>query len=187
MATMTAPPPLLTAAQAAARAPKGRWELVRGRVVTYVPVQPEHARIVSELNYRVRDHLGSADRAVMGPEIGYIVARDPDTLRAPDWSLTWPDEARARREGAWISGGPNLAVEVVSPDDTWAEIQEKVREYLAAGTPLVWVLDPQARTVDVFSRNAPIAVLRPGDTLTGDPVLPGLALPLDELFPPPQE
>ncbi|MDW8364969.1 MAG: Uma2 family endonuclease, partial [Abditibacteriales bacterium] len=121
-------------------------------------------------------------RVVMGPEIGFIVARDPDTVRAPDWSLTWREQADARRRGAWIEGGPNLAVEVISPEETWSEVQEKVDEYLAAGTQVVWVINPQTRTVHVIRPDAPIAVLRVGDVLTGDPVLPGFTLPLATLF-----
>lgn len=187
MATMTATRNVLTAQKAAACAPEGRWELVRGRVVRYMPVQPEHGGVVSELNYHVRAYLGSPERAAMGPEIGYITLRDPDTVRAPDWSLIWREEARARREGAWIAGGPNLAVEVVSPDDTWAEVQEKVDEYLAAGTQLVWVLYPDKRTVHVIRPDAPTAILRPGDVLTGEPVLPGFTLPVDQLLPEPQD
>ncbi len=182
MATMTAEPALLSAREAERRAPRGRWELVRGRVVNYMPVQREHGNVVSEIAYRVRHFLGSPDRASVGPEIGFITARHPDTVRAPDWSLMWPEEAKARREGAWIAGGPNLAVEVVSPDDTWAEVQEKVDEYLGAGTQCVWVIYPDARTVHVIRPDAPTAVLRAGDTLPGDPVLPGFSLPLDELF-----
>ena len=73
---------------------------------------------------------------------------------------------------------------VVSPDDTWSEVQEKVDEYLAAGTALVWVLSPDAQTVHVYRPDAPLVVLRASDTLAGDPVLPGFALPLAEVFAP---
>jgi Uma2 family endonuclease len=152
-----------------------------------MPVQLEHGRVVNALGHWITSHLGSPDRADMGPEIGYITARDPDTVRAPDWSLIWPEEARARREGAWIAGGPNLAVEVVSPDDTWAEVQDKVDEYLDAGTQLVWVIYPDRRTVHVIRPDAPTKILRPGDVLTGEPVLPGFALAVDQLLPPPAE
>jgi len=181
MAIATAPR-LLTAEEAAAFAPDGRWELVRGEVVTYMPVQPEHADCVQAISTAVESFLGGRERALMGPEIGFTVARDPDTVRAPDWSLTWREQAEARRSGPWIEGGPNIAVEVISSDETWREVQEKVDEYIAAGTQVVWVINPQARTVHVIRPDAPLVALRIGDTLTGDPVLPGFALPLATLF-----
>jgi len=184
MAVMLAESPLLTAEEAAEEGIQGRWELVRGRVVTCMPVQAEHGGIVSELTYQIRHFLGSPDKAVMGPEIGFMTERNPDTVRAPDYSLTWPEEARARRRGAWIEGGPNLAVEVVSPEDTWSEVQEKVDEYLAAGTQLVWVIYPDRPTIHVFRADGQFAILKRGDALTGDPVLPGFTLPVDRLFAP---
>lgn len=77
----------LTAEEAAVHTPGGRWELVRGEVVTYMPVQPEHADCVQAISTAVDKHLGGRQRALMGPEIGFIVARHPeDTVRAPDWS-----------------------------------------------------------------------------------------------------
>lgn len=187
MAVMMAESPLLTAEEAASYRLHGRWELIRGKVVTYMPVQPEHGDFAHRIATAVDRHLGGIGRALMGQEIGFITERDPDTVRAPDFSLTWREEARARREGAWIAGGPNLAVEVVSPDDTWAEVQEKVDEYLAAGTQLVWVVTPDRRTVHVFRPDGHIAILRRGDALTGEPVLPGFTLPLDQLFAPTDE
>jgi Uma2 family endonuclease len=183
MATTTTA--LLTAEEAAVHAPEGRWELVRGEVVTYVPVQPEHAECVQAISTAVENFLGGRERALMGPEVGFIVGHEPEeTVRAPDWSLTWRAEAEARRKGAWIDGGPNLAVEVVSPDDAWVEVQEKIDEYLSARAQLVWVINPQARTVHVIRPDTPTVVLRVSDTLTGDPVLPGFTLSLATLFAP---
>src|SRR5437870_4540681 len=78
------------------------WELVRGELITHMPVQPEHGDCVQAISTAVELHLGGRSQALMGPEIGFIVARHPDTVRAPDWSLTWRDDAEARRRGAWI-------------------------------------------------------------------------------------
>jgi len=185
MKTAALPKPL-SAEEAARLGLQGRWELVRGEVVTYMPVQPEHGMVVSELNFRVRGFLGSAERAIMGPEIGFIVARQPDTVRAPDWAFLWRQEAEARRRGPWLEGAPTWAVEVVSPEERWGEVQEKVDEYLRAGSQLVWVVDLQRRTVHVFRPDGPVEVFREGEVLSGDPVLPGFTLPVTALFPPPE-
>jgi Uma2 family endonuclease len=79
---------------------------------------------------------------------------------------------------------PDLAAEVVSPNDLAYEIDGKVEEYLAAGVPLVWVVNPQTRTVRVHRAGRPGANLRADDELTGDDVLPGFRCRITELFQP---
>ncbi len=120
---------------------------------------------------------------LVGPEIGFVLAVAPDTLLAPDVSYTredWlpPESARGR----FLRLAPDLAVEVLSPTDTAAEIAEKVSLYLEAGTRLVWVVDPRRRTVAVHTPDRVARTLVVGDTLDGGDVLPGFVLPLAELF-----
>jgi Uma2 family endonuclease len=77
---------------------------------------------------------------------------------------------------------PDLAVEILSPSNTADEIARKRREYFGRGAQLVWIVDPRARTVEVFTAPTVSTLLRETDTLTGDPVLPGFTLLLRELF-----
>ena len=77
---------------------------------------------------------------------------------------------------------PDLAVEVLSPSETRKILEGKLADYREAGTPLVWVLDPDARTVEVRPLDAPSYTLGEGDTLTGAPVLPDFRCPVAELF-----
>jgi Uma2 family endonuclease len=77
---------------------------------------------------------------------------------------------------------PDLVVEVVSPNDAYSTVREKVEEWLRAGVSVVWVVDPFRRTVEVFRIDAPVETLREGDTLTCESLLPGFALPLTTLF-----
>ncbi|MBY0514136.1 MAG: Uma2 family endonuclease [Gemmataceae bacterium] len=133
---------------------------------------------------------------------GFVRARNlgvvgaPDTLirlkpgqeRLPDVCFTaWGNlpsaDAHMQRVGRYA---PDLAVEILSPNNTRAEMDRKRVEYFAAGTKLVWIVDPDARTVAVYSDPTTHAVLTAADTLTGDPVLPGFVLPLAELFDDPQ-
>ena len=109
----------------------------------------------------------------------------PDGLRAPDASYT----PRARRPNGLQTHGysnvpPALVVEVLSPGNTRQEMTTKRRIYFAAGVELVWELDPLARTVAVWRADTPdpADTLAEGDTLTGEPVLPGFAVDLAELF-----
>ena len=80
----------------------------------------------------------------------------------------------------------DLMVEILSEDNTRAEIAQKRKEYFAAGARLVWIIDPDDRTVEVYTGPKKKTVLTAADTLTGDPVLPGFVLSLAELFDDPQ-
>ena len=117
-------------------------------------------------------------------ETGYLVKRDPDTVRAPD--LAFVSHASIQRwqqlDTAYFPVAPDLAVEVVSPNDRWVDLERKVHEYLAAEGLAVWVLNPAEQTVHVFQAGGLSRVLSRGDTLTGDPVLPGFSVPLADLF-----
>jgi Uma2 family endonuclease len=77
---------------------------------------------------------------------------------------------------------PDLAVEVLSAGNTAAEMDRKRREYFTAGTRLVWLIDPRARTVSVYRPRKKVVILTEADTLDGSPVLPGFRLPLGEYF-----
>ena len=76
---------------------------------------------------------------------------------------------------------PDLVVEVVSPNDLYSEVDAKVEEWLAAGARLVWVIDPDPRIVHAHTADS-LTKYRDTDTLPGDPVLPGFAVPVADLF-----
>ena len=116
-------------------------------------------------------------------EAGYILARDPDTVRGPDVSYV-----QAKRippsgvpEGFWDLA-PDLAVEVVSSSETAEEVREKVRDFLRAGTPLVWTIYPRAREVIVHTPDGIARTYTTHDTLAFSDLLPGFACSVDELF-----
>jgi Uma2 family endonuclease len=81
----------------------------------------------------------------------------------------------------YFEGAPDLAVEVLSPDDRWTEVEAKVDEYLAAGTVRVWVVDARRREVHVFGAGGR-SRLGGEQVLEGEELLPGFRLPLSELF-----
>jgi Uma2 family endonuclease len=86
---------------------------------------------------------------------------------------------------------PDLVAEVLSPNDVTAEVTRKRREWLAAGARLVWIIDPEDQSVTAYPAGERPVVYQVADTLSGDPVLPGLVIPLADLFrlptaPPPQ-
>jgi Uma2 family endonuclease len=104
-------------------------------------------------------------------------------VRAPDVTFVSHVRARSRKPGQAIPRfAPDLAVEVLSPSNSKAEMARKRDEYFRSGVRLVWEIDPRTRTARVYTAADQFRDLSSADTLTGDPVLPGFALPLAELF-----
>ncbi|HEY3351831.1 MAG TPA: Uma2 family endonuclease [Polyangia bacterium] len=174
--------PLLSGDEFYRRFVDQRVELWHGKVVSMPPVSSLHARTAVEIVYRLRQHVGApGERGTVLVEAGFLLARDPDLVLAPDVALV-----RAQRElppRGWIPGAPDLAVEVLSPEDVWRDVQRKVARYLDGGTALVWVADPDRATVVLFRADQPPATLGRGDSITGEPVLPDLTLAVTDLFP----
>src|SRR3990170_1116812 len=121
----------ITTAEQLLQAPDlGRCELLRGELVMMSPAGFEHGRIIGNITGPLATYVRQKKLGVVaGAETGFQIARDPDTVRAPD-----------------------VAVEVLSPTDRAGELLAKVHEWLAAGCRAVWVVDPGARTVSVYRR-----------------------------------
>jgi Uma2 family endonuclease len=120
---------------------------------------------------------------MFGAETGFRLANNPDTVRAPDIAFIAKENLPAEmpRDGFW-PGAPDLAVEVLSPSDRTGEVDEKIDAWLAAGCAAVWVVDPKLQTVTVYRSRTDIQVKTAGETLPGDPVVPGFSCRVDELF-----
>ncbi len=131
-------------------------------------------------NYVRENYLG---RIMVGS--GYVLERDPDTVRGPDVSFIIAE--RVSPEGlprAFVSGPPDLAVEVVSPGDAAFEVEAKVHDYLGNGAQRVWVVYVNTRRVVVYSQDGSVQWFRDDKTLKDEELLPGFSLPLRELFAP---
>ncbi|PYQ31010.1 MAG: Uma2 family endonuclease [Acidobacteria bacterium] len=157
-----------------------RYELVRGELITMSPAGWDHGNITDLIathlsNHVRRNRLGKTPSS----STGYVLSRNPDTVREPDASFVRAE--RVIRSGKYFPGGPDLAVEVISPNDTWSEVDEKVREYLTAGTQMVIVINPRNQSATVYTP-ASTTRLTINDTLSGGDVVPGWSLPLAELF-----
>ena len=157
-----------------------RHELVRGELTTMVPAGWDHGKVGGIIEDHLRQHV-KANRLGVVPmsDTGYLLARNPDTVRAPDVSFVRLE--RDRTERGFYPGVPDLAVEVISPTDRYAEVEEKTREYLRAGTRMVIVVDPQGKTARVHTATA-TRDLGIDDTIDGADVVPGWKLPLREIF-----
>jgi Uma2 family endonuclease len=161
-----------------------RYELVLGELRVLSPAGWRHGEVIANLQtllgQYIRHHkLGTC----FGAETGFRLARNPDTVRAPDFAYIakehLPDEKPS--EAFW-PGAPDLAVEVLSPGDRTGEIDEKIAAWLAAGVVAVWIVDPQRETVAVYDSNRPVSVKTSAEILDGGRVLPGFSCPVREIF-----
>ena len=118
----------------------------------------------------------------MGAETGFKIAQDPDTVRAPDAAFIRADRIGGKLPQGFFPGAPDLAVEVLSPDDRASEVIAKVENWLAAGCRSVWVVDPKTQTVSVYRPDRKAIVLKSTDTLTDADLLPGFAAAVAEIF-----
>jgi Uma2 family endonuclease len=161
-----------------------RYELVRGEIKTTPPAGYEHGDLALALGARLRTFVQQKGLGrVVGAETGFILRRNPDTVRAPDVAfVSRAREAAVGKVKGFFPGAPDLAVEVISPSEGAQDIDRKVEEYFDAGTQQVWIIFPETRRVVVY--RSPHESVRYGTTgvIEGGDLLPGFACPGAELF-----
>jgi Uma2 family endonuclease len=137
-----------------------RCELVEGHLRLMEPSSFEHGRIAATASLLLGVHVRENDIGVtLGAETGFILAREPDTVRAPDAAFV--SRARADAVGAterYWPGAPDFAVEVISPNDSFGEVEAKASGWLQAGTTAVLVLDPRRRSATVYRTQGDVRV-----------------------------
>ena len=160
-----------------------RYELSKGELLPMTPVGMEHGGIVIRLGRLLGGYVDEKRLGLVGTEVGFRLSRNPDTVRAPD--VAFVAKQRLPAEGVpkqFADFPPDLAVEVLSPEDTASEILRKIEEYLAAGVALAWVVDPATRTVTVYRSLRDIQIFSADQELDGGEVLPGFRARVAEIF-----
>lgn len=160
---------------------EGKRELVRGEVRVEMP-SGLHGGIALEIGSRLRAWAKAGKHGYTGVEAGYLLASDPDVIRLPD--VSYVQANRIPESGIsdkFWELAPDLAVEVISPSETADDVQEKVSDFLAAGTPLVWLVYPRTKQVVVHSPDGLARTLKGEDKLES-PLLPGFSCTVVELF-----
>ena len=182
---MVAQTQLMTADQLLSLPDDGyRYELVRGELRKMPPAGAEHGKLSVKVtlslgNYVAAHNLGE----VYGSETGFLISSNPDHVRAPDVAFIRRERvAAAGYVPGYFPGPPDLAVEVISPNDRYTEVAEKVADWLAAGVQLVILVDPRRRSVTLHAPGQPPVTLTEADTLDGGPVVPGWQLPVRDIF-----
>jgi Uma2 family endonuclease len=158
-----------------------RLELVRGEVIVMPPPKGKHGIVCSEVAWVLKNFIKARKLGwVTTNDTGVVLEKEPDTVRGPDvafWSMTRQPE---QPEGYFIP--PDLAVEVQSPDDRRKDLRAKIKEYLFYSVPLIWLVDPETRTVTVYEGSMRGTELDESDTLDGGDVLPGFSCKVSDLF-----
>ena len=178
----------------------GRCELVNGEIIRLEPGGAEHGVVTARIGHLIQEFVAAnALGLCCGVGTGFILQRDPDSgtptagprqrdpdvVRAPDAAFV--ASGRIPVTGVPVSYwpfAPDLLVEVVSPSDRLADVHVKIAEYFAAGTRLVWLVEPETRMVHVYRSARQVDVLGMDDVLDGGDVLPGFRSPVRNLFPP---
>ncbi len=163
------------------------FEIIDGQYVELPPRSILASRVTSKLHGCVANYL-------MGKPIGetlldalFRLPLPADRNRRPDMAVVLAETLAQTREqlgsdNAWAIV-PDLMVEVVSPSDLAEEVMERINEYFAAGTKVVWIVYPTLRLIYIYDSPRQVHILGEADELDGGKVLPGFRIPIRSLFP----
>ena len=160
-----------------------RCELVRGEVRPVSPAGFRHGRIAQQLARILGNHVEARGLGlVLGPDVGFWIERGPDTVRAPDGAFLRAERLHGLGDTVgYFEGAPDLAIEVLSPTDRRRAVRDKCRTWVAAGSAMAVLFDPERRTAIVFTAGDETE-LGEGAVLEFGELIPGLSVPLRELF-----
>jgi Uma2 family endonuclease len=164
--------------------PGFRQELIRGEVVTMSLPGGRHGKVAMEIGGLIWSHARASNLGdTYAAETGFLVERDPDTVRGADVAFVRSERlATITKPEKHIPFAPDLAVEVISPNDRDDEVEEKVQLWLRAGALMVWIVDPESRTVTIHRRGTEPVTLAEHETIRGDDVVPGFECRVGDFF-----
>ena len=161
-----------------------RGELIRGELCETMPSSGKHGEVVVNLVIPMGSHIKSRRLGrLAASDSGVLLERDPDTVREPDIAYISAERLPLDVEvTGYYEVAPDLVVEVVSPGDSAREVMDKALMWLSYGTRMVWAVNPESRTVDVYRPGERTVTLGVDDALDGLDVLPGFACPVSDIF-----
>ena len=156
----------------------------RGRDASASPASYHHGKIVVNITLSLGQHVRDQQLGdIYAAETGFKLMSEPDTIRSPDVAFVRRErvEAVGDREGYW-PGPPDLAIEVISPNDLYTEIEEKVIDFLNASTGMVLIVNPRKQTVTVYRALSNISILTEEDTIDGEAIVSGWSFAVRNVF-----
>jgi Uma2 family endonuclease len=163
--------------------PNKRTELVRGQLVVREPAGGSHGLVAARLLIAIGQHVNAAKLGeVFAAKTGFTLFRHPDTVRAPDVAFMRRERMPDPLPRGYWTMAPDLAVEVLSPDDRPGELRDKIADWLNAGSSLVWIVDPRRRIARVHRADDSTALVTEDEALDGESMLPGFLLPLKDVL-----
>ncbi|MCX7049950.1 MAG: Uma2 family endonuclease [Candidatus Sumerlaeota bacterium] len=186
-ATMTIPAPAKRAMTAEefwrlAQHSDYRGELIFGEEHPLAPAGFDHGRMLVELAALICAHVKKKRLGVVNSDVGYVLTRNPDTILAPDIAFVSKERLGQLGDPSRFSEiPPDLAIEIISPSDTYAATKDKAAIYLEAGVQEVWIVNPRRKTIEVMRPSQTIEIHRVGEFIE-TPLLPGFRLSLSEIL-----
>jgi Uma2 family endonuclease len=163
--------------------PDKRTELVRGRMIVREPAGFRHGDIAMAIAARMHPFVREKNLGrVLAAGTGFKLFTNPDTVRAPDVTFVRHERIPNPLPRGFAPFAPDLAVEVLSPDDRPGEVLAKVADWLRAGTRLVWVVDPDRRLARAYRADGTESEISETGALDGEDVLPGFACALSDVL-----
>jgi len=163
--------------------PHKSTELVRGVLVVREPSGGWHGHLSQRLGFLLGQHVYPQQSGMLfGQDTGFLIERDPDTVRAPDLAFVAAARAATIGRHGYVPFAPDLAVEILSPGDRPGDMLEKVAQWLTAGTRLVWVIDPDRGNARVHRADGSIDIVPGSGALDGEDVLPGFSCRLADFL-----
>ncbi len=161
-----------------------RYELVRGVLAEVAVTGYEHAEVEANIFRLLDQHVWPRRLGrITGGGVMFRLQEQPDTLRRPDVAFVRTDRLPARdQRRSYARFIPELAVEILSPSNTAAEMRAKVAEYLRVGVRLVWIVDPEMETVTIHTPEAAPVMLPASAEITGGVVLSDFRCPVAAFF-----
>ena len=155
-----------------------RYELVRGELKRMSPSGARHGEVAARIIICLGGHVQERKLGtVYASETGFRIAHNPDTVRAPDAAFVRAE--RLTRTASFFEGPPDVAIEVVSPNDSYTEVDEKTAEWLRAGVRVVIIVDPRTRRVNIHRANGATPAT---DGIEIDDAIPGWRMSLADIF-----
>lgn len=185
MRTRTQPTqsPLITREELLTMGDIGPCDLVEGRIKTLSPTSPRHGIIEVRLSRLLASFVEPRRLGwVIGGGVGIYTRRNPDMVRGADLAFYSRERLPSVPPRGFLEVAPELGVEILSPEESWTEVQQKMEEYFSIGAERVWVVEPNQHQIIVFSSPTQRVVLGEEEILRGEGVLTGLEILLAQIF-----